>query len=90
MLIRTAKITGRSHGWGSLCSRSLAPSTILHVSTLGLRQRLQDRLGEHLRLTVTQVINADPQLLGVVIRADVQRKAERTLPREVSGHEFRD
>jgi hypothetical protein len=88
MLIRTAKITGRSHGSGSLCSFTHDSVTIRHLSAISLGQRLQDRLGEHLRLAVAQLIYADPQLFRIVIFGWVQGESEGTLPSEISGHEL--
>ena len=48
--------------------------TIMDFPALGFGERLQDRLGEHLRLALAKLINADPQLLGVVLRVGVQWK----------------
>jgi len=61
---------------------------IIHFPALGLRHGLQDRLWEHLRFAVTQLIDAHPQLLWIIVGSGIQREAERALLCDIGGHEL--
>src|SRR5215208_4968992 len=88
MLMRTAKITGRSHGWGSLCIVRNVPCRSCASRLSVSDSACKDRLWKYLGLPVSQLINADPQLLWIIIFGWIQWESEWALSGEISGHQF--